>query len=107
MKRRLAVYKISSLVEASPEKLRDHDDLCSICFQELVTGARVTACNHIFHSVCLRKWLYVQDNCPLCHQTIYSADTKTNEDGDGVDLVVNNDNVNLNQGNGFVHPHQE
>uniref|UniRef100_A0A803Y0L5 Zinc finger RING-H2-type domain-containing protein n=1 Tax=Meleagris gallopavo TaxID=9103 RepID=A0A803Y0L5_MELGA len=30
--------------------------------------AVVTSCHHFFHGACLRKWLYVQDSCPMCHQ---------------------------------------
>lgn len=70
MKRRLAVHKINTLPEASPEQLANFDDVCAICYQELST-ARITRCNHYFHGGCLRKWLFVQDICPLCHETLY------------------------------------
>ena len=71
--RREAVRRIESMPEATPEQLREHNDLCPICFQELLT-ARVTPCKHFFHALCLRKWLYVQESCPLCHQTINVPD---------------------------------
>ncbi|XP_053626273.1 protein TRC8 homolog [Cherax quadricarinatus] len=77
MKRRTAVNKINSLPEATQKQLNEHDDVCAICFQNL-RSAKITKCNHYFHSVCLRKWLYVQDSCPLCHETLYKTDT-TNE----------------------------
>ncbi|WAR21455.1 TRC8-like protein [Mya arenaria] len=70
MKRRTAVNKINSLREATVEELEKFNDVCAICYQEL-KSARVTCCNHFYHSVCLRKWLYVQDNCPLCHEMLY------------------------------------
>ncbi|KAL5021101.1 hypothetical protein ScPMuIL_000256 [Solemya velum] len=73
MRRRTAVNKINLLEEASPEKLREVNDVCAICYQELNT-ARITNCKHYFHGVCLRKWLYVQDNCPLCHEVIYQPE---------------------------------
>ncbi|XP_064086707.1 protein TRC8 homolog isoform X1 [Macrobrachium nipponense] len=74
MKRRTAVNKINSLPEATQEQLVKHDDVCAICFQGL-HSAKITKCNHYFHSVCLRKWLYIQDSCPLCHETLYNTDT--------------------------------
>jgi E3 ubiquitin-protein ligase RNF139 len=74
MRRRQAVDKINSLPEASEQQLREFDDVCAICYQELLT-ARITRCNHYFHGVCLRKWLYVQDICPLCHE-ILCAETE-------------------------------
>lgn len=70
IKRRTAVKKINSLREATAEELEHLNDVCAICYQEL-KSARVTRCNHFYHSVCLRKWLYVQDNCPLCHEVLY------------------------------------
>ncbi|XP_039437143.1 protein TRC8 homolog isoform X1 [Culex pipiens pallens] len=74
MKRRTAVHKISSLPEATPQQLRTFDDVCAICYQEM-TSAKITRCKHYFHGVCLRKWLYVQDRCPLCHEIIMNQDT--------------------------------
>ena len=59
IKRRTAVNKIESLPEASEEQLNKLDDVCAICYQEMRT-AKITRCNHFFHGVCLRKWLYVQ-----------------------------------------------
>jgi len=76
MKRRHAVHKINSLPEATEAQLAVFDDVCAICYQEL-TSARITRCNHYFHGVCLRKWLYVQDICPLCHETLYVMTDET------------------------------
>lgn len=73
MKRRTAVHKINSLPQATKEQLEELDDVCAICYQTL-TSAQITHCNHYFHNVCLRKWLYVQDNCPLCHKLIYQVE---------------------------------
>lgn len=30
-------------------------------------SAIITPCGHFFHAGCLKKWLYVQETCPLCH----------------------------------------
>ncbi|XP_055523403.1 protein TRC8 homolog isoform X2 [Wyeomyia smithii] len=95
MKRRTAVHKISSLPEATPLQLQSFDDVCAICYQEM-TSAKITRCKHYFHGVCLRKWLYVQDRCPLCHEIIMNQDGK-NGDGsedDGTD-VANEEGRNL------------
>lgn len=47
-------------------------DVCAICFCELSAHeALITQCNHVFHTACLRKWLYLQDTCPMCHQVVY------------------------------------
>lgn len=64
--RREAVRKTESLPEATPEQLLQHNDVCSICYSEM-RSACITKCQHFFHRTCLRKWLYIQDKCPLCH----------------------------------------
>lgn len=73
MKRRLAVTKISQLPIATTSELDEYADVCAICYSRL-NSARVTKCHHMFHGVCLRKWLYIQDQCPLCQQVIYSSE---------------------------------
>nr|CAH7746034.1 unnamed protein product [Callosobruchus chinensis] len=95
MKRRLAVNKIESLPEAEKEQLRLLDDVCAICYQEMQT-AKITRCKHFFHGVCLRKWLYVQDRCPLCHEILHCMNTeeKRNE-------TSNNEQLNLPEPNNY------
>ena len=36
--------------------------------------AVITDCQHFFHKHCLKKWLVVQDNCPLCTKPIVTAE---------------------------------
>ncbi|XP_060742993.1 E3 ubiquitin-protein ligase RNF139 [Tachysurus vachellii] len=74
VKRRAAVHRIQSLPEVTGTELRGVEDVCAICYQEFVTAARVTPCHHYFHALCLRKWLYIQDTCPMCHQKVYVED---------------------------------
>lgn len=69
--RRTAVKKINSLPEVCGDQLMDIDDVCAICYQEFSSSARITPCHHYFHALCLRKWLYIQDTCPMCHQRVY------------------------------------
>lgn len=35
-------------------------------------SAVITPCSHFFHAACLKKWLYVQETCPLCHGQLKS-----------------------------------
>ncbi|KAI1305785.1 Protein TRC8 -like protein [Halotydeus destructor] len=118
MKRRQAVHKINSLPEASVEQLANFDDVCAICYQDL-SSARITKCKHYFHGVCLRKWLYVQDICPLCHETLYvMTDDPSSEEivqqfdgqeagnGDGADLVANENRPRYNEPH-VMHEHQD
>uniref|UniRef100_A0A6Q2XNI9 Zmp:0000000662 n=1 Tax=Esox lucius TaxID=8010 RepID=A0A6Q2XNI9_ESOLU len=67
--RQEAAKKINSLPRATANQLQQHNDVCAICFQDM-SSAVLTYCGHFFHGNCLRKWLYVQETCPMCHQPI-------------------------------------
>ncbi|XP_056597652.1 E3 ubiquitin-protein ligase RNF139 isoform X1 [Triplophysa dalaica] len=92
--RRTAVKKINSLPEVKGAQLRDIEDVCAICYQEFGASARITPCHHYFHALCLRKWLYIQDTCPMCHQRVY-----VEEDAREHTAFFNN--------NGYAAPGQE
>lgn len=98
MKRRTAIKKIKRLEIFNRESFRqmnsinrseqefseadsDNDeysrklkDPCAICFSEIgAHESRITNCKHFFHSICLRKWLYIQDKCPMCQSIMYPS----------------------------------
>lgn len=50
----------------------------------------ITPCSHFFHAGCLKKWLYVQETCPLCHSQLKSQSATPN--------VSNQDTPAANQG---------
>uniref|UniRef100_A0AAV2JG16 RING-type domain-containing protein n=1 Tax=Knipowitschia caucasica TaxID=637954 RepID=A0AAV2JG16_KNICA len=54
--RQEAAKKINSLPKATTEQLQQHNDVCSICFQEM-NSAVITYCGHFFHGNCLRNGL--------------------------------------------------
>lgn len=88
--RREAIKRIRSLPMATVAELQSHNDVCAICFQEMSSNACVTPCQHYFHAACLRKWFYVQDNCPLCHYriSVVTPGTVASPGGDGDPAVV-------------------
>lgn len=43
-----------------------------------MNSAVITPCSHFFHAGCLKKWLYVQETCPLCHSQLKSQSPATN-----------------------------
>uniref|UniRef100_A0A7N6FBP1 RING finger protein 145 n=1 Tax=Anabas testudineus TaxID=64144 RepID=A0A7N6FBP1_ANATE len=80
--RRDAVNKIKSLPTASNTQLEQYNDICAICYQwfkkcDDMNNAVITPCSHFFHAGCLKKWLYVQETCPLCHSQLKSQSTAT------------------------------
>ena len=43
--------------------------------------AVITECQHFFHKGCLKKWLVVQDNCPLCTKPIVKSEDEDKKGG--------------------------
>lgn len=68
---RRAIRNMNTLYpDASPEDLQATDNVCIICREEMVTGAKKLPCNHIFHTSCLRSWFQRQQTCPTCRMDV-------------------------------------
>ncbi|XP_074530517.1 E3 ubiquitin-protein ligase synoviolin [Halichoeres trimaculatus] len=71
---RRAIRNMNTLYpDATPEDLQASDNVCIICREEMVTGAKKLPCNHIFHSSCLRSWFQRQQTCPTCRMDVLRA----------------------------------
>ncbi|XP_066574951.1 E3 ubiquitin-protein ligase synoviolin [Amia ocellicauda] len=71
---RRAIRNMNTLYpDATPEELQATDNVCIICREEMVTGAKRLPCNHIFHSSCLRSWFQRQQTCPTCRMDVLRA----------------------------------
>lgn len=52
---------------------------CVICLEDFEPGGqyqKFPICNHIFHSHCIRQWLRIQFNCPICRISIWKSARK-------------------------------
>ncbi|XP_066955996.1 E3 ubiquitin-protein ligase synoviolin B isoform X1 [Macrobrachium rosenbergii] len=68
---RRAIRNMNTLYpDATAEELRAVDNVCIICREEMVTGAKKLPCGHIFHASCLRSWFQRQQTCPTCRMDI-------------------------------------
>ncbi|KAK5624124.1 hypothetical protein CRENBAI_015040 [Crenichthys baileyi] len=70
----VTAFCVELCLKVRGDQLRNIEDVCAICYQEFASSARLTPCHHYFHALCLRKWLYIQDTCPMCHQRVYVED---------------------------------
>uniref|UniRef100_A0A8C5FI86 RING-type E3 ubiquitin transferase n=1 Tax=Gadus morhua TaxID=8049 RepID=A0A8C5FI86_GADMO len=71
---RRAIRNMNTLYpDATPADLLASDNVCIICREEMVTGAKKLPCNHIFHSSCLRSWFQRQQTCPTCRMDVLRA----------------------------------
>ncbi|XP_053755444.1 E3 ubiquitin-protein ligase synoviolin isoform X3 [Panthera pardus] len=75
---RRAIRNMNTLYpDATPEELQATDNVCIICREEMVTGAKRLPCNHIFHTSCLRSWFQRQQTCPTCRMDVLRASLPT------------------------------
>uniref|UniRef100_A0ABM5F594 RING-type E3 ubiquitin transferase n=1 Tax=Pogona vitticeps TaxID=103695 RepID=A0ABM5F594_9SAUR len=75
---RRAIRNMNTLYpDATPEELHAMDNVCIICREEMVTGAKRLPCNHIFHTSCLRSWFQRQQTCPTCRMDVLRASVPT------------------------------
>ncbi|XP_057437080.1 probable E3 ubiquitin-protein ligase XERICO [Lotus japonicus] len=60
-------------------KQHEHDD-CSVCLAQFEPDSEINrlSCGHLFHKVCLEKWLdYWNITCPLCRTPLMPEDDNT------------------------------
>ncbi|ALC45444.1 sip3 [Drosophila busckii] len=71
---RRAIRNMNTLYpDATPEELRQSDNICIICREDMVNHAKKLPCGHIFHTTCLRSWFQRQQTCPTCRLNILRA----------------------------------
>ena len=48
------------------------EDICLICLQNYNKRDKICelTCTHFFHAFCIKKWLEMKNNCPLCKKFI-------------------------------------
>lgn len=46
-------------------------DICSVCYSDYTFGDElvILKCNHMFHKLCISKWLDQNGRCPICKST--------------------------------------
>ena len=56
--------------EESSKKLDNKD--CLICLEKFLIKDKICylPCNHLFHSICIKNWIKIKKECPLCKRSI-------------------------------------
>ncbi|XP_017073368.1 E3 ubiquitin-protein ligase HRD1 isoform X2 [Drosophila eugracilis] len=68
---RRAIRNMNTLYpNATPEELRQSDNICIICREDMINHSKKLPCGHIFHTTCLRSWFQRQQTCPTCRLNI-------------------------------------
>jgi len=63
---------IEKIPEVIYEQLKTDEKQCPICMEDFASDSKIRkiACNHLFHTLCLDKWLSANHNCPLCRSDV-------------------------------------
>ena len=58
--------------EESSKKLDNKD--CLICLEKFLIKDKICylPCNHLFHSICIKNWIKIKKECPLCKISIFN-----------------------------------
>ena len=58
--------------EESSKKLDNKD--CLICLEKFLIKDKICylPCNHLFHSICIKNWIKIKKECPLCKRSIFN-----------------------------------
>lgn len=98
------------LQDATEQDLEGSDRLCIICREDMSTKGVVLEsrlypkkliCNHIIHLGCLKSWIEVSENCPICRANVFSSENNgalvpANSVIHNEDIIENNVNENSN-----------
>ena len=54
-------------------KVPYNDSKCLICCEDMnkdMAECRILDCLHIYHCKCIKKWIDIEKNCPICKNRI-------------------------------------
>jgi hypothetical protein len=89
-----------NLTEEEKEKIKnDKIIICNICLCEIERGKYLN-CGHIFHLKCIKEWVIVNSNCPICKESIIN-ENKRHSSFYNRQVGLNNNNNNNNNFNNF------
>ena len=76
IKSRTLVSQLNKLPEVDmtkEENRRGVDTTCIVCLEEMTLAKRLK-CGHIFHMICLHRWIEQNTTCPTCRTKIVLED---------------------------------
>lgn len=83
------------------EKNEKEYPTCSVCLCELTKGedSVLVPCGHLFHEICIMKWLELHNTCPVCR---YELPTENNTDSTRQQRSnINRNHMGLSSVNGY------
>ena len=87
----------SDMTEEEKEKIKQEKiNICNICLGEIVRGKYLN-CGHVFHVKCIKEWVSINANCPICKSPIMvSQNYRSRFFNERLGIHVNNNANNIN-----------
>ena len=89
------IKKNPNISEEEKEKIRNElSVICNICLYEVDNG-KYLSCGHIFHIKCIKEWIMVNSNCPICKSPIINENGINSKFYNQQLGINNNNNINM------------
>ncbi|XP_038070632.1 RING finger protein 24-like [Patiria miniata] len=65
-------------VSFTKKKIGAKFDMCSVCLEDFEEGTKIgqCSCGHVFHVVCIARWLRLRNTCPICNAILLAHATE-------------------------------
>ena len=75
--------------------INSNNEKCLICLEEFIENNQVLylPCSHLFHSVCILRWLLNNNKCPIC-QTDYKNEEINEEEEQNMSMTMSENMFN-------------
>ena len=63
----------NSKITEKSKSTNNNNDKCMICLSNFKKGDKESTlpCLHMFHSNCIKRWIFQKSSCPICKYDIY------------------------------------
>ncbi|CCW66880.1 unnamed protein product [Phytomonas sp. Hart1] len=74
LRRRSSLHAYQRILTQLHDTSASVEQACGICLDDFSEGERVKRlpCGHLFHGRCVRHWLHMHNDCPMCRRRVYT-----------------------------------
>lgn len=73
---------------ATPVELRALADVCAVCWFAMDAAVKLP-CGHMYHRICLQRWLLRERSCPMCRASVQQSQPRVSLDDEWPDIAAN------------------
>lgn len=53
------------------EEVKEEKEECSVCYSNMESDSIKLRCSHVFHKMCISRWMKTSPTCPICRSSIF------------------------------------